>query len=805
MNDLWTNIQYTFRVAKKNPFVSFVVILAMAIGIGANTAIFGLANAVFFRPLPYPDSDRLAFLWETNEHTGEIESRVSYPNYADWRAQNSNFSDMGFFIPTKTVLSGSGEPTRLTSALISTNLFSVLGVHPDLGRDFTAEDQMPGHENVVILSDRLWRDRFAGDKKVIGKMVQFGDTRKEVVGVMPAAFGFPEGTQLWMPRVINEFLQTKTRQYHSLAVIGRLKSAVDWDRAGGELNMIADRLALAYPGSNGSVRVRIVPMRQQLSQTVRQGIIILWTAIGAIFLIACLNVASLIVARASARHREIAIRVSLGSSRARILGQFFTESAVHAFVGAILGFGLAWIALRVMSGLNPEIRNLGASLLDIRVFLYATSITLFTAVICGLLPSFSATKVEVYQQLRNLTLGARSSKALTVRNALVCVQISLAFALLVGSALLVKSLSRVLSQDPGFDARHVLTLHVYWPNAAADSVEVKLRNTQLVQVMNKVRNLPGVTSVASVSRVLFPEEMYKVPALLEAQSAQTSEDKLLLTSLEATPDYFRSMGISLLAGRSFNDTDVLNSSAPVAMVNEDMAKHFGGAQSAIGKRFRLGDANYQQQWLTIIGVVRNIREDGLEKSPGLLAYFPSSGYWGDDVPIRTSVLPLSLLSSIRQQIHGVNGNLAIDNVHVAGELLDSHELQRSFNASLLGTLAAVALVLAIIGIYATISYWVRQRTQEIGIRMALGAERAGIILLILKQGLRLVGTGLPLGIIGALAAGRLMQSALYGVSPYDVPVLAGSTALILLTSIVACYVPAIRAARTNPLEALRTD
>jgi predicted permease len=298
--------------------------------------------------------------------------------------------------------------------------------------------------------------------------------------------------------------------------------------------------------------------------------------------------------------------------------------------------------------------------------------------------------------------------------------------------------------------------------------------------------------------------MYRVPAVIEGQSVQTSEDKFLLTNLEATPDYFRSMGIILLAGRTFNDADALNTSAPLAIVNEDMAKHFGGPASAIGKRFRLDDSNYQQQWLTIVGVVGNVREDGLEKVPGLLAYFPSSGYWGDDLAIRTSVPPMSLLGSIRQQIHEVDGNLAIDNSHVVGDLLDSHELQRKFNTSLLGALAAVALALAMIGIYATVSYWVRQRTQEIGIRMALGAQHAGIVSLIMRQGLRLVASGFPLGILGALAGGRLMQSVLYGVSPYDAAVFAGATIVIFLTSVAACYVPAVRATRINPLEALRT-
>jgi len=323
--------------------------------------------------------------------------------------------------------------------------------------------------------------------------------------------------------------------------------------------------------------------------------------------------------------------------------------------------------------------------------------------------------------------------------------------------------------------------------------------------MDKVRNLPGVTSVAAVSRMLFPEQIYKVPVVIEGESAQTSEHRFLLTNLEATPDYFSSMGITLLAGRTFNDSDALNTSAPIAVVNENMAKHFSGPESAIGKRFRLEDANYQQQWLTIVGVVRNIREDGLEKAAGLVAYFPSSGYWGDDMAIRASVPPMSLLGSIRRQVHGVDANLAIDNVHVVGDLLDSHELQRKFNTSLLGALAAVALVLAMIGIYATVSYWVRQRTQEIGIRMALGAQHAGIVSLIMKQGLRLVASGLPLGLVAALAGGRLMQSVLYGVSPFDATVFAGATIVIFLTSVAACYVPAVRAVRINPLDALRTD
>jgi predicted permease len=814
MTDLMLQLRYALRTALKSPGVSCLAVLALAIGIGANTAIFSLANAAFFRPLPYAHADRLAFLWQSNERTGEIEGRVSYPNYADWRAQNQSFEDLAFFTSGKSVFAGAGNPERITGALVSANFFSVIGVSPMSGRGFASDEQSPGHTNVIVISYGLWQSRYGADPHVIGRTVDFGQDHNTIIGVMPPDFSFPNGADTWIPRTVGEFMRKKARQYPNLQVIGRLKPWASWSQAQTEMDTIGKRLAQEYPAIDAGVSVRIVPLRDQLSEKVRQGLLLLWGAIFGVLLIACLNAANLIVARAAGRRKEIAIRLSLGASRGQILKQLLYESLVLACAGACAGLLLASWIVNLASRLNPEIAKLSGSIFDLRVLGYTLALTAFTTVVCGLLPSFSFSRMDLNHSLKNTSSGATAPSAQTVRRILIVTEVSLAFVLLVGSGLLIRSLWKIFAVSPGFDAGHVLTLHVYWPNAPANSSANQQRNAVFGDVLNRLRALPGVTSVGATSNVLFPDEMYKVPFVTDDPSATPSGQRAFLPHGEATAEYFQAMGIPLLRGRFFDQADSATAAQPasiaetatqpVAIVNETMARRYWPEKDPIGRKFRFDDPNFKSPWFTIVGVVGDVQE-GLEKSAGLMAYLPSSGGWGDDLVIRTTNDPGVLASAVREQIRAVDKNLAVDNMRTVSALLSQHELQRQFNALLLGGLASIALLLATLGIYGTVSYWVKQRTQEIGIRMALGAQRTDIFEMVVWRGMSLILVGLLFGLVGALAATRFITSLLYNVSPSDPATFAGIAVLLALVALMACYFPARRAIKINPLEALRYE
>lgn len=775
-------------------------------GIGANTAVFSLANAAFFRPLPYPNAERLAFLWQNNQRTGQTEGLVAYPNFADWRSQSSGFSDMAVFMSGKSILAGDGgENNRTPSALVSTNFFSVLGVEPVLGRSFDVSEDVKGHADVVVISYNLWRTRFASAHDVLGRALLFaGGDKKTIIGVMPMGFDFPESTELWSPREVTEFLRTKSRQYPNQHVIGRLNTGVGSIQAQAELNTIADRLAKEYPDSDTGVSVSVVPMRQQLSAKVRQAIILLGGAIAGVLLIGCVNVANLCLVRAAGRQKEISIRYALGATRATLVKEFLIESVLLAAIAAGCGIILAVWIVRVVSKLNPNIAELGSSILDARVLGYTFGVAMFTAVLCGLLPLLSYPQIDLNRSLRE-TSGQAAPKAQAVRKLFIATQVALAFVLLVISSLLVRSLWEIFAIPPGFDAEHVLTLHVYWPNAPANATGESQRNSLYEEIMIRLRALPGVTGVGATSNVLFPNDMYKVNFVAEGHSEQITGQQASLLGGDATSDYFRTMSIPLLRGRTFNDADASTDAAPVVIINNTLAQRYWPNEDPTGHRIKFGDSNFPNPWLTVVGVVGDVRQDGLETPVSLTAYSPSSGYWNDDLVLRCKGDPRELISVVRQEVRDVNSNLVVDNIGVLSDLLSIRETQRRFNALLLGGLATVALLLSAIGIYGTISYWVRQRTVEIGIRMMLGADRQNISRLVLRTGMPFVLIGLLFGIGCGLIATKLIANSLYGVAASDPVTYLAISVLLCCVAFLACWVPAQRAVRVDPLSALRHE
>jgi putative ABC transport system permease protein len=814
MDTLLQDFRYGLRMLRKSPGFTAVAVLTLALGIGANTAIFGLASAAFFRALPYPHAEHLAFLWQNNQRTGESEGAVSYPNYADWRAQSHSFQDMAFIMfaseilngsGTKEVLNGANGPERVAGALVSTNFFSVLGVNPVLGRTFSADDSLRGNTSVVVISYALWKSRFAGDPHAIGRRLGFSDNEGDtIIGVMPRGFAFPPGTQLWKPREVpstSSLGKFDMRQYPNMGVIGRLNAGVTWAQAQGEMDTIAARLAAEYPKDDSGIGIHIVPLREQLSQKVSQGLLVLWGAIFGVLLIACLNAANLMMARAAGRQKEIAVRFSLGATRGRIVRQFLAESLLLAGAGAAVGFFFAFWSVALVAKFNSDIARLSGSVLDARVLLYTIGVAGFTALVCGILPAFSASRLDLNRALKETNSGAASRSTQFIRKMLIIADVSLAFVLLAGSGLLIRSLWQIFSVNPGFGADKVYSLRIYWPQFQSDT---NLANARYVEIMNRIRTLPGVSAVGSTSNVLFPDEMFKGSFVIEGRDNPAGQSASF-TAGDASPDFFRAMGIPLLRGRVFTDADTPKNAPPVVIINETMARRYWPNEDPTGKRFKFGDPNFPQPWQTIVGIVGDVRQEGLENPPGAMAYVPSSGYFADDLVVRSAGDPKTLLAAIRDQVKAVDKNSFVDHFAAVSEILSAHESQRKFNAWLLGAFAFIALLLAAVGIYGSISYWVKQRTQEIGVRMALGAQPRNIFTLVVGRGMAVIFIGLALGIAGALALTRLISTMLFGVKPADPLTYAAVVLTLASVALAACYIPARRAMRVDPMVALRYD
>ena len=818
----WRDLQFASRSASRNPGYSFLIVAILAIGIGANTAIFSLANAAFFRALPYSHAERLAFLWQNNQRTGESEGAVSYPNYADWRAQSRSFQDMAFIMFASQILNGSGTaailsgpngPERVSSVLVSTNFFSVLGVNPILGRAFVSDDSQRGHTNVVIISFALWKSRFAGDPHAIGQHLDSNDSEGDiVVGIMPSGFSFPPGAQLWKPR--QQIIPGKfdMRLYPNMGVIGRLNAGVTWTQAQSEMNTIAARLAAQYPKDDGGIGIRIVPLREQLSQKVSQGVLVLWAAIFGVLLIACVNAANLMMARAAGRQKEIAVRFSLGATRGRVVRQFLAESLLLAGAGAAAGLFLAYWTVVLVSKFNPDIARLGGSILDAHVLLYTIAVAAFTALICAILPAFSASRLDLNRALKETSSGSASPGTQLIRKFLIVAEVALAFILLAGSGLLIRSLWQIFSVNPGFDAESVYSLHIYWPPTKGTDATA---NTRFVEIMNRIRALPGVSAVGSATDVLFPDEMFKTPLLIQGRATAIGQTPFVING-DASTDFFRAMGIPLLRGRVFTDVDAAQSAEqaavqvarnehPAAIINETMARRYWPNDDPIGKQFKFSDPNFPSPWFSIVGVVGDVHQDGLEKSASPMVYLPTPGWFTDDLVVRSTADPTVLLIAIRDQVKSVDKNLLVDHFARVSSILSAHESQRKFNAWLLGVFAFIALLLAAVGIYGSISYWVKQRTQEIGVRMALGAQPRDILSLVVGRGMAVIFVGLAIGIAGALALTRLIASMLFDVKPADPLTYALVATLLAAVTLAACYFPARRAMEIDPMIALRYE
>jgi putative ABC transport system permease protein len=796
------------RVMFRNPGVTAIAIIALALGIGANSAIFSVVNSLLLRPLPYKDSDRLVWLWETNPSNGITEEVASPPNFNDWKRLGQSFEEMGAFARTALILTGDGEPERLPGLVVTDGLLSALGAQTRHGRTFLPEEDLPGANRVVILGEGLWRRRFGADPQIVGKTIALSGNPYVVVGVMAADFtsprpGDPQPAELYIPFNLNYNQEARRADY--LGVIARLKPGVSLGEARAEMDSIAASLEQQYPETNTGWGVKVVTLHERFVGDVRPALLVLMGAVGFLLLIACANVANLLLARAASRKKEISIRAALGASGNRILRQLLTESVLLGAAGGVLGLLIAaWgiEALIAMSPRNlPRLREIG---LDGRVVAFTLIVSLATGVLFGLLPALQASNPQLSECLKE---GGRDSSEAARGNRLRALfassEIALALVLLVGAGLMVRSFAELQRVDPGFRPQGLLTTQVLLPRSRyGEGPKVAAFNDQLLE---RVSTLPGVESAGLIDAIPLGGGMSVLTFSVEGREPLPSSAIQDSEVYVASSGYFRVMGIPLKRGRLFAGQDSLNAPG-VAIINEAMARRYFSDEDPIGKRITNSDSQ-TGPWLTIIGIVGDVHTHGLsdEGYPQMYAHSAQQPGRAFTLVARSSSDPTSLASGIRSQIRQLDPLLPLYNIRPMEQLVADSLARPRFNMLLITIFAVLALVLASVGIYGVVSYSVTQRHHEIGVRMALGAKQSDILRMVVSQGLKLAGAGVAVGLAASFALTRSMSSLLFGVSATDPVTFAGVAVLLTLVALAACYIPARRATRVDPMIALRYE
>jgi len=803
MESLLRDIRYGFRSLLKHPGFAAIAVLTLALGIGANTAIFSVVDVVLLRPLPYPEPDRLVALRDSNL-TKQPDSQVAPGHFVEWQKQTTVFSTLEAYRTVSYNLTGDGIPERLLAGRVSVGMFKMLGVQPITGRDFLTDEDQTGREKVVLIGEGLWQRRFGGDSRVVGKAIKLSGESFTVVGVMPASFRLPDQREreLWTPLALNDSEKT-LHHAHYIDAIGRLKNDASVDQARAELNAIATRLAEQHPQANSGWNVKVTPLLDFVVGDVKTILWVLFSAVGLVLLIACANVMNLLLARAVTRQREIAIRAALGAGRMRIVRQLVTESAMLALIGGLIAWPLASLGLKALLALTPQdLPRIASARIDNRALLFTLGITLLTGIIFGLAPAIDSFKLDPNSSLKDTgSEGNRSVFQRRLGNLLIITEVAIALVLLVGGALLLRTVLRLRSVDPGFNYQNALAVTLQLSEKKY-SEDLKV-NAFSQRLLEQTSTLPGVEA-AGIARIL--PIIHDLPTGLYIEGRPREPDNQLPQTnySSVSPDYFKAMGISLLAGRTFNERDVLN--APrVVIISENFAKRFFPNESPIGRRINVttGPPVFRE----IVGVVGDVKQNGLNRETLPHAYDPFAQAPSQfmTMVVRTSSDPNSLVPAIRKTVFEIDNELPLQSVRTLDRVITNSISRQRFTSAVLAVFAGVALLLAIAGLYGVISYAVSQRRRELGIRMALGARAPDVLRLVLKQGMTFVFVGELLGLLSAYALTRLLRGLLFGVTPTDVPTFGTIILLLSAVGFLACYIPARSAAEVDPLVALRNE
>ena len=804
LTTLRQDLRYSLRKTWRNPAFACTVVLMLALGIGANTIIFSVVNAVLIEPLPYKDPDRLVRLSENHLKRGDGNLAVSAPNFKDWRGQQSAFEQLAASELTTFNLTGTGEPERVAAASVTADLLPLLGVGPVIGRGFLPEEETPGRNRVVLLSHGLWRRQFGGDPQLLNQTIQLNGEKYEVVGVMPAGFQFPGARELWVPLTLNAAREPwrADRANRNLSVFGRLRPGVTVEQAGAEIGSIARRLEQQYPQSNTGWGVRLRTFYDWVvPQEVRRSMIMLFVAVGLLLLIACANVANLLLARAGAQQREMAIRSALGASRARLVQQLIIDSLLLAFAGGLAGLLLAlWGTSLIASSNMQNIARLSETQVDGRVLGFTLAVSVITGLIFGLAPARAAARLGLTEKLREGGGGVGGKVTHRLRGTFVVAEVTLALALLVSAGLIMRSFLRLQAVPLGFAPENVLTMQISVPTSKYKDPEQRVNFFH--QLLERLRSTPGVIDAAAVTQPPLSSGNWAVEVIPEGQEAAAGEARLTADARAATPHYFRTMGIPVLQGREFDEQD--RADKPLALVvSQSFARRYWPGENPLGKHFRPG-ANSSPG--TVVGVVGDVRSDLHEEAQPAF-YFPHAhiGMQGLVVVVRTHSRPESLAATLRAQVRDLDSSQPVYNVRTMEELMSNASARPRFQTMLLSLFSVAALLLAAVGIYSVMAYLVRQRRREISIRMALGASARDILGMVVRQGMRYVLLGTVLGLAASFAFMRLMKSLFFDVSAVDPLTFISATLLLMGVGLAACYLPARRVTKINPSTILQHE
>ena len=808
MNSIFADIRYGLRSLRKRPGSTAIALVTLALGIGVNTAIFSAVDSILLRPLPFKDPDRIVSVWEQTPSVGIQQNQAAPANFFDLRNQNQSFAALGAYGPLDINLTGAGDPERLDGQLVTANVFSILGVAPALGRTFLPNEDQPGQEHVVVLSDALWARRFNRDPSIINRNIALNGESFTVVGVMPRGFFFPvRETELWTPWAM-EPDQASGRGDHYLGLVARLKTGVSIEGANADLAGIGQRLAAEYPRTNEGLGFIARSLHTDYVGDLRLPMLILFGAVGLVLLIACANVANLLLAQATTRRKEIAIRIALGARRWTIVRQMLVESLLLACGGGLLGVAGAYWGVEALTKFLPEsLSKLQGVNIDARVLLFTLGVSLLTAIVFGGLPALLASRTTPGATLSDVARDmAGGTSGRHVRRLLVVSEVALAVVLLVSAGLLIRSFQLLRQVEPGFNPENALTMRMVLPFPKYARKEA--RSAFYDEVLRQVKETPGVEAAGMITFMPLSFNGMNFSFSVEGRAAPSDLNLPFALFRVVSPDYFRAMGIPLLRGRYFETQDSQDTT-PVTLINRRLAEQYWPGEDAIGKRIKVGPADSPNSWLTVVGVVGDVRQTGLQVQK-LEFYVPymqerRSFMAPRDLVVRTKADPAVIASAVRKAVWSVDKDQPVSNVRTVNEVFSAAISQERFQALMLGLSAALALVLACVGLYGVISYSVVQRTHEIGVRMALGAQPVDVLSLVIRQGMSLTFAGLILGIVAGTFVTRVLTDMLFGVTPRDPLTFAGVPVLLLIVAFLACYIPARRATRIDPLIALRYE